>query len=300
MRPVARFLSGCAVFAVEATIQCLNYWQALALVQQSLPGVYAFVVGAPGTIVILLVGLGFIISGAVGVRKQRSAPTGGISATQRTSGPQSPANIAGRDINVHYGPEPADVPSLAPRRLPPVERIPELACRGVMEKICAFPSTEYDSYREEFEFVDLPCSTVAFRNYSNTGSGCARRVVAHLDYHFDNGDTVSVDEGWWCEDADDSRGLGLFIDEGQTKYLVVSVTGKDNECAAVGKKYQRSFDRFMPCDIQVLNNGRCRLKIELRAQNFSETYYLESQIGDGKAEWSKPFTRPPTGETTPT
>jgi hypothetical protein len=161
-----------------------------------------------------------------------------------------------------------------------------------MEKTCSFPLAEYDSYREEFKFIELRCSAVAFRNYSNTGRGCARRVVAHLDYDFESGETVSVDEGWWCEDAEDSREPGFFIDEGQTKYLVVSVTGKDSECAAVGKKYERGFGRFMPSDVQVLNDGRCRLTIELRGQNFFETYCMDGQVADGKAAWSGPSTKP--------
>jgi hypothetical protein len=158
-----------------------------------------------------------------------------------------------------------------------------IVCRGFFLKRCHIPLTDDDG----LQWKTLVAQTIAFRNESRI---CADQVVANLEFLSDTDQSVAVNDAWWGEKGE--RRLSFCIDRSQTKHLIV-VSTLENVCFAFAKIYSREWGRDLT-DPVPLGKGRWRLKIDLTADNFEESYYSIGEVmQDGQSKWSTPSKTPP-------
>jgi hypothetical protein len=146
----------------------------------------------------------------------------------------------------------------------------------------------FDEYDSEMTATTAPCTAIAFRNEVITSYGTADNVVAHLDFFSDEGERTSVNEGWWCEDAEEHGIHTFYIAKSETKHLVIVATNEGKQCYALNKRWFRNFGRHIPEPV-ALKEGHWQLRIELTAENFRRSYHLDGEVlGDGTSRWSDP------------
>jgi hypothetical protein len=175
-------------------------------------------------------------------------------------------------------------------------REPKIVCRGTVSSTCELPY--YDDSQREMISAPAPCTTIAFRNDATTTHDEADNVVAHLDFYSDTGERTSVNEGWWCENSDEGGIHTFYIAKAETKHLViVAINEREQQCYSLNKRWIHNFGRHLPEPV-TLKKGHWRLQIELTAEGFRSSYYLDGEIfSNGSSRWSSPSDSQPSGWT---
>ncbi len=178
-----------------------------------------------------------------------------------------------------------------PRSGTPSERpqpAPRLVVRGPLNKACPFPVPD-----ERYTTRPLDCVVLAVRNSADSSADEADNVIAHLDFESDTAPTVHIDEGWWCEDQEDTGSNYSSIGRDETRHLVIAIQA-DHGCFAVPKEFKSYHGRNMPGDPIALPVGHHRVTVEITAESVRESFYLDAKISeDGKISWSTPMTARP-------
>lgn len=162
---------------------------------------------------------------------------------------------------------------------------PEIQCRGFVRMDCRIPY--FDLVKEAFEDLSPPCIAMAFRNTALTSNSEAHDVVAHLDFVSANHGCVTVNEGWWFEDADETGLRTFYIGRAETKHLVLVIGGESGACAALPKIWSRNSGRHMPGEPIELARDIWKLTVELTGEGFREVYHCEGVVtGISESKWS--------------
>jgi hypothetical protein len=212
-------------------------------------------------------------------RKLRGGPSNARGLpSQVTSGDNSPAYQAGRDVVVN-----------APQRPLPAGRTPpNVVCNGV------FPGTLEEADDEEDRVASVTCMTAAFRNDVITQRAEADSIVAHLSFSprhaMDDTGRVVINEAAWVEHDGNSIYLGM----GQTRHLVISANSPDTvtpEYVAIEMAFVRHFGRLVVKETKALAYGEWDLVIELRGEGFKQTYDCHGTLAATEHYWSRPVLR---------
>jgi hypothetical protein len=164
--------------------------------------------------------------------------------------------------------------------------------RGIVETACDLPY--WDGNANEWRTVEVECLALKIRNEPDSSDGEADNIIAHLDFESDLFDTVSVDEGWWIEDAQESGIHTFFIGRSQTKHLVIVVRSGNRQCYPIPKVWGKLEGRHLPGNSESLESGRWRLTIQIAGDHLRSHFYSVGIVNpDGTSQWSKPTaTRP--------
>jgi len=304
------FVGGACVFISGVTVRLLASYQAFDFLRIQQPALYAWLVSP--TIVDGTIFVGVAIMGACCFEiyrhhkgpkdSERQNPYTAEPKTidQETHGAHSPISTIGSIGDIGAGAQvvvglPA---SHIERRQQQTsnKHNPVVVSRGIRSRSCEIPWYDENVARlNEYPIrhTETTCVALAIRNDGSSRDAEADNVVAHLDFVSPGHDPISVDEGWWCEDAEESSTHTFYISNAETKHLVIAMQGGEM-CFAVGKKFQRKHGRHMPFEPVPISAGHWYLTIQIKAENISQFFYTEGEISvDGSSKWTEPVTTRP-------